>query len=83
MKQMKADMQVASFPFRLQSLVKMLILGGSKRMLALIWTTLRDLRGKQGSGDGLWHGMHNTSKASSKGLPETSRFTLFPTSGRC
>lgn len=44
-KQMKADMQVASFPFRLQSLVKMLILEGSKRMLALIWMTLRDLGG--------------------------------------
>lgn len=42
-KQMKADMQVASFPFLLQSLVKMLILEGSKRILALIWTTLRDL----------------------------------------
>ena len=57
MKQTKADMQVASFPFRLQSLVKMLILEGSKRMLALIWTTLRDLRGKQGSRDVLRHGM--------------------------
>lgn len=45
-KQTKAVMQVASFPLRLQSLVKMLILGGSKRILALIWTTLRDLRGE-------------------------------------
>lgn len=46
-KQTKAVMQVASFPLRLQSLVKMLILGGSKRILALIWTTLRDLRDEQ------------------------------------
>lgn len=51
-KQTKALMQVASFPLRLQSLVKMLILEGSKRRLALIWTTLRDLRGGERAWDG-------------------------------
>lgn len=71
-KQTKALMQVASFPLRLQSLVKMLILEGSKRRLALIWTTLRDLRGGERAWDGIRHGM---------GHPEvshSSRFALFP-----
>lgn len=39
---------MASLPLRLQSLWKMLILGGSKWRLALIWTTGRDLEEKGG-----------------------------------
>lgn len=81
MKQTKADMQVASFPFRLQSLVKMLILEGSKRMLALIWTTLRDLWGERGSGGVLGHGMPADICSSLQKPPDSPfspLFTLFP-----
>jgi len=78
---MKADMQVASFPFRLQSLVKMLILEGSKRMLALIWTTLRDLQCEKRLGDVLGHGMPAdicSSLQKPPGSPFSPIFTLFP-----
>lgn len=74
-KQMKADMQVASFPFRLQSLEKMLILEGSKRMLALIWTTLRDLGGERGPGGRCSSG-HPRTAQQPPGGPHVSRGAL-------
>lgn len=79
-KQMKADMQVASFPFRLQSLVKMLILEGSKRMLALIWTTLRDLRGERGPGGRCSTGHPRTAQQPPGGshVSRGALFTPFP-----
>lgn len=71
-KQTKALMHVASFPLRLQSLLKMLILAGSKRRLALIWTTLRDLGGGHRAWDGLCLGMGHP------GVSHSSTFALSP-----